>query len=116
MNSYEVTLIEKKEKTLLVNAESEVDAMLRVQNGFVRGEIDIDDTSDRLVKFIVDDARAGLFAIKTCSDNEFVDISEVTKGDDLHNLGDKHDCAANGLDYDPCRFCHDKEICAACED
>ncbi len=134
MRSYEVTLIEKKEKTLLVNAESEVDAMLRVQNGFVRGEIDMDDTPDRLIKFLVDDARAGLFAIKPGSNNELVDISEVTEDDEWDEFCDEfcdHCCGDDDNDrpyiddeygylkrcscFNPCISCDIKGTCTACK-
>ena len=131
MNSYEVTLIEKREKTLLVSAESETEAMLRVQNGFVRGEIDMNDTPDRLVKILVDDARAGLFAIKPDSDNELVDISEVTKDDewdefcdlidededdDRPYIDDEYGYMSCSSCYNPCNTCGMRDTCAAFED
>ena len=120
MNSYEVTLIEKREKTLLVSAESETEAMLRVQNGFVRGEIDMNDTPDRLVKILVDDARAGLFAIKPDSDNELVDISEVTEDDEWDEfcdlLDDEYGHMSCSSCYNPCNTCGMRDTCAAFED
>lgn len=131
MNSYEVTLIEKREKTLFVSAESETEAMLRVQNGFVRGEIDMNDTPDRLVKILVDDARAGLFAIKPDSDNELIDISEVTEDDEWDEFCDLLDededddrpyiddeygyMSCSGC-YNPCNTCGMRDTCAAFED
>ena len=120
MNSYEVTLIEKREKTLLVSAESETEAMLRVRNGFIRGEIDMNDTPDRLIKILVDDARTGLFAIKPDSDNELVDISEVIEDDEWDEfcdlLDDESGYRSTSTIFPPCNTCGMRNTCASFKD
>lgn len=120
MNSYEVTLIEKREKALLVSAESETEAILCVRNGFIRGEIDMNDTPDRLIKILVDDARTGLFAIKPDSDNELVDISEVIEDDEWDEfcdlLDDESGYRSTSTLFTPCNTCGMRDTCASFED
>lgn len=74
MNSYEITLVEKRSKTLLVNADCSTDALISVENQYIDGTINLEDCEIELDDVICREAHPGVFDIGEPTDEAIEEI------------------------------------------
>lgn len=100
MNSYEVTLIEKREKTLLVNAECKNQALIRAQNEYVYGGVSLDDCELCLEDIVIEEANAGVIVVDP----------EACFKSNIEFFDDDVDCVCSE-EYE-CEKCINRNTCA----